>query len=293
MSRSKNISLFLLDGVAHGRIKCTLANWTGVAYKLPRTLLRDSKDISLLNQTGVYLLFGESEHTAKPLVYIGQAGIRKNGQGILCRLEEHVSSSSKGWWNIAVAFTTLNNSFGPTEISYLENRFYCMAKKAKRYQAKNDIEPNPGNLTEEKESELEEYIEYAKLVIGTLGFPVFEPFRHIEDNLSNDRFSSNMPILYCRCRGGDAKGQRTTEGFVVFQGSKIVTSFTASCPNSVKQYREKYAHLIDKYHRLKEDILFSSPSSAANFVCGSNCNGNREWKTESGVCLGRIEEIKS
>ena len=35
----KSINLFLLDGEAGGRIKCTLANWTGVAYRIPRTAL--------------------------------------------------------------------------------------------------------------------------------------------------------------------------------------------------------------------------------------------------------------
>jgi len=29
--RGKNIQLFLMDGDASGRIKCTMANWTGIA----------------------------------------------------------------------------------------------------------------------------------------------------------------------------------------------------------------------------------------------------------------------
>ncbi len=39
VTRSKSINLFLMDGTANGRIKCTLANWIGVAYKVPRTEL--------------------------------------------------------------------------------------------------------------------------------------------------------------------------------------------------------------------------------------------------------------
>lgn len=35
--RGKSINLFLMDGEASGRIKCTLTNWTGLAYKIPRT----------------------------------------------------------------------------------------------------------------------------------------------------------------------------------------------------------------------------------------------------------------
>lgn len=289
MPRSKNMNLFLLDGIAQGRIKCTLANWTGVAYKIPRALLKESKKIDLLQQTGVYLLFGESEDTGDPLVYVGQAGIRKNGKGIHCRLEEHMLQSKKDWWNVAVAFTTSNNSFGPTEISYLENRFYHMALDAKRFEAQNDNDPNPGNLIEEKESELEEYIEYAKLVIGALGFPVFEPLRQMKETAEEQESVDATPILRCTGAEVEAKGQQTNEGFVVLQGSRIRPSFTPSCPSSVKKYREKHKHLIGADHELTEDILFSSPSLAASFVCGASKNGKTEWKTDSGQTLREIE----
>lgn len=287
MVRSKNMNLFLMDGNAQGRIKCTLANWTGVVYKIPRTMLKDSSDIPFLNQTGVYLLFGESEHTAEPLVYVGQSGSRKNGKGILCRLDEHIRQAKKEWWNAAVAFTTSNNSFGPTEISYLENRFYRMAKDAKRYRAENDNEPNPGNLTEEKESEMEEYIEYAKLVVGALGLAVFTPLRRRERESAAES-DRDLPVVFCARRGAVAKGQLTSEGFVVFKGSRIASTLTPSCPASVTVHREKYKELITSGYTLKDDILFSSPSAAANFVCGANCNGKIEWKGADGKTLALL-----
>jgi len=34
-TRGKSINLFLMDGTPNGRTKCTLANWTGIAYKIP------------------------------------------------------------------------------------------------------------------------------------------------------------------------------------------------------------------------------------------------------------------
>lgn len=147
MSQGKNINLFLMDGEASGRIKCTLANWTGIAYKIPRTMLDKARDISYLDQTGVYFLFGTTEAAGDPVVYVGQAGIRKNGRGILCRLDEHRRDSEMDYWTEAVAFTTSNNSFGPTEISYLENRFCNMAKEAKRYFVKNSNDPSPITIT--------------------------------------------------------------------------------------------------------------------------------------------------
>ena len=75
------------------------------------------------------------------MVYIGQAGARKNGEGILNRLQEHRLNPNKDYWTEAVAFTTSNNTFGPTEISYLENRFCNMALQAQRYEGKNALEP--------------------------------------------------------------------------------------------------------------------------------------------------------
>jgi hypothetical protein len=87
MARGKSINLFLMDGDANGMIKCTLANWIGIAYKIPRTSLDKCKNRADLKQTGVYSLFGVSDTTGKPVVYVGQAGYRKNGEGILNRLQ--------------------------------------------------------------------------------------------------------------------------------------------------------------------------------------------------------------
>lgn len=70
-----------MDGEASGRIKCSLANWTGIAYKIPRTELDKCKERDDLKQSGVYFLFGTSDQTGKNVVYIGQAGARKNGEG--------------------------------------------------------------------------------------------------------------------------------------------------------------------------------------------------------------------
>lgn len=128
--RGKSINLYLMDGDPNGRAKCTLANWTGVAYKIPRIDIDKCKDREDLKQSGVYFLFGTSDTTGKNVVYIGQAGARKNGEGILNRLQEHRLNPNKDYWTETVAFTTSNNTFGPTEISYLENVFFTSPSSA-------------------------------------------------------------------------------------------------------------------------------------------------------------------
>ena len=287
--RGKSINLFLMDGTANGRIKCTLANWTGIAYKIPRTELDKCKSREDLSQSGVYFLFGTSDETDENFVYIGQAGVRKNGEGILCRLIEHKRNPDKDYWTEAVVFTTSNNSFGPTEISYLENRFCNLAKEASRYTIRNGNDPTSGNITEEKESELEEFIDYAKIVMGALGYKVFEPIIEKNKTSVSEASIDEETILFLERKKSSIKasGQQTDEGFVVLKGSQIQTDDKGSIPTKVKKIRDEAT--IDENGILQKDILLRSPSAAASFVTGSSANGLTEWKTKEGITLKDLE----
>ncbi len=295
-TRGKSINLFLMDGEASGRIKCTLANWTGVAYKIPRTELDKCKGRDDLSQSGVYFLYGTSDQTGENVVYIGQAGVRKNGEGILYRLQEHKRNPDKDYWTEAVVFTTSNNSFGPTEISYLENRFTNMALTAKRYAVKNGNDPTPGNITEEKESELEEFIDYSKIVMGTLGHRVFESLTEVKhpieinSDIAIDRDGLLLHMKRKSRKSGqtiEAECKQTTEGFVVLKGSHIELNDSDSIPPGIKEARQKAK--ADENGVLQEDALFKSPSYAAAFVIGGHANGLTEWKTADGKTLKEIE----
>ena len=298
MARGKSINLFLMDGDANGMIKCTLANWIGIAYKIPRTSLDKCKNRTDLKQTGVYFLFGVSDTTGKPVVYVGQAGNRKNGEGILNRLLEHKRNPKEDYWTEAVVFTTSNNSFGPTEISYLENRFCNLAVDAKRYEVKNGNDPSLGNITEEKESELEDFIEYAELMMGTLGHKVFIPYTSpaatavaAPDTCS--ALDNDEPEMYLSRAikkssiTVKATGRQTSEGFVVLKGSIISPDDDNTIPPGVKKLRQ--ASQIDSDHVLQEDVLLGSPSSAAMFVIGKSSNGWTAWKTSDGKTLHDLE----
>ncbi len=284
MARGKSINLYLMDGDVNGRIKCTLANWTGLAFKIPRTSLNLCKDRNELKQTGIYFLFGKDDQTDKNVVYIGQAGVRKNGEGILYRLLEHNRNPKKDYWTEAIAITTSNDSLGPTEISYLEHRFCQIAIDAGRYEVKNGNDPTPGNPSEEKQSELEDFIDYAEVIVGTLGHKVFVPL--VSENSDT---STDGPELYCNRSGVQAVGIRTSDGFVIKKGSIISKKCTNSCPEFIIKKRQQYKDQIDDNYKLLEDILFGSPSGASSFACGASANGNIEWKTADGVTLKELE----
>ena len=136
---------------------------------------------------------------------------------------EHKRNPDKEYWTEAVVFTTSNNSFGPTEISYLENRFCGLSLAAKRYDVKNGNDPTHGIVTEEKESELEEFVDYTRIVMGVLGHKVFEPIvmhaAAASDEADTTTVITDEPLLHLSKPAGKATGYRTSEGFVVLKGS--------------------------------------------------------------------------
>ena len=108
MARGKVISVYLIDGVANGKIKATISNWNGIAYKIPRRLLDECKELEAFKQSGVYFLFGNN------MVYVGQAEVRKNGKGIHQRIIDHENDKYKDCWDEVVIFTRKDNSLGRT-----------------------------------------------------------------------------------------------------------------------------------------------------------------------------------
>ena len=293
--RSKNINMFLMDGEVTGKIKCTLSNWTGVIYKIPRIQLVDLKSRDEMKQSGIYFLFGRDEDKQKDVTYIGQATTRKNGEGVLLRIQEHTRDTHADYFNDVIILTTQNNSFGPTEISYLENKFTQLAKEAGRYIVKNGNDPNPGNVTEEKESELDEIVENTLMIIGTLGYRVFVP---MTKKVSQDLTDNHSTYLYLKRKTKksnkviEATCEQTTEGFVVLEGSQVEIMDSPSLPASLKEMRQNLiASQVIQDGVLKEKQLFSSPSYAAAFLLGLQTNGRTDWKNQDGRTLKELEEL--
>lgn len=289
MAIQKVVTLFLIDGTMTGRVKASLANRTGVALKIPKLDLEDSKSRNELNYSGIYFLFGEDEKSQLPLIYVGQAGERKNQQATLGRLKEHMRNEEKSFFKDAIILTTTDNTFGPTEISYLENRFYNLAKSANRYIVKNKVEPTVGNVTEEKIAELEEFIEQAIILTGVLGYKAFETAGTIQNKVIAQSIQSDNSIqLTMSYNGYTAQGRLVNEGFLVLAKSQISPQTANSLPDSIKQLREFHSeNIIDGC--LSEDIIFNSPSQAACFVGGASLSGNKLWKDERGKTLGELK----
>ncbi|MDE5578544.1 MAG: GIY-YIG nuclease family protein [Alistipes sp.] len=280
MAYGKKITLFLMDGKQDGRISCELSNWMGKAYRIPRPLIRQCNDKTDLDNAGVYILFGKSDDPGKEgQAYIGEA------DGIRRRLEQHLTQ--KDFWNDAIVFISKDNNLNKAHIKYLESKLYETAVKADRYKLENTNKPTPSTISEPEMAEMEEFMSYIKLLIGTLGFKIFEPL--VSPN------ETHQETLFIRtARGVDAQGIRTPEGFVVLKNSRIATETTNSCSKNYRAMRERLLadHTIvadSNGLRLTKDTLFSSASTAASIVMGRSANGLTEWKTKDGRILKSLE----
>lgn len=278
MARTTTVNLLLLDGTANGRIKCTINSRTGIIFKIPRKELLKCKDLDGLDNDGVYFLLGEHK------IYVGQAGSRKNGNGILSRLNEHAHNAAKDFWTEAIVLTTSNNSFGATEIGWLEHKFCDMAIKAACCEVTNSNDPSPGNITVEKKSDLEDHVEFAKLILSAIGYKIFEPPQQkiSPPVIQNDGIFYLTRRLKKLGRNISARMKRTSTGYKVLTGSEISPLDDGNRSLNVKNARNS-AQIVNGI--LQEDVEFNKPSPAAEFVLGYSANGNDYWKTKDGVPL--------
>lgn len=295
MGAARTVQMFLMDGTPTGRIKCSLDNWVGRVYLIPRTEITQSKDRPELNRTGIYLLFGTDSDTGEELVYVGQACERRNGNGILGRIAEHLGEEKLEYFTHAIIIITADDSFGPTEISYLENAFYRLACEADRVRAVNGNDPSPGKVTEEKQTALDEFISSAKILIGSLGYRVFDAVDEAKAApapTSPHAALASEPTLILSSTLASGYGRQTSDGFVVLAGAKLRTGAVPSTPESVHKNRERFADRISSDGILERDTLFTSPSAASDFLTASSTSGKESWKNEQGITLRELEQAE-
>ena len=93
-------------------------------------------------------------------------------------------------------------------------------------------------------------------------------------------------------RGADAVGSIVSDGFVVYENSKIANSATPSMADSLKKLRLTLIDkkIINSEFKFTKDYVFTSPSLAAAVVMGRNANGRTEWKTLEHKSIKDIEE---
>ncbi|AOT01546.1 methionine sulfoxide reductase [Exiguobacterium sp. U13-1] len=278
MKFGQTIKMFLIDGNSDGRLTCELSNWTGLAYRIPRTEVKKCNDRPNLNSTGIYMLFGRNEEDEEA-VYIGEA------EEVYNRLQDHLRE--KDFWNEVIVFISKDENLNKAHIKYLENKLYHKAKKANRYKIVNGNIPPMPSISEADRAEMNTFSENVEMLVNMLGHKLFS---EVQKNIDTE----NENVLYLKSsRGADSTGVQTSEGFVVFKNSKIASEVVNSFSERLKVKRKELidsnkVQIIDGEYIVIEDLLFSSPSLAADIVTGRSANGLVEWKNKHGVILKNL-----
>lgn len=270
--RGKPIRQFLIDGIADGRWVTELSNWTGKAYKIPRTLVSQCSDRKDLNNTGVYFLFGINDETDQPQVYIGEA------ENIFTRLKQHLAE--KDFWTECIAFISKDNNLNKAHIKYLEHHLYQSAKANRQYEVLNSTVPTESSISEMEQAEMEEFLDNMRLILGVLGHTVLEPAVRKSPH-------ANEPVYLLQ----KAKGRPTPNGFAILKGSVIAPTTVPSLAHTTVYKRNQLINsgIVDTDWRFTQDWVATSPSLAAAIVCGYSINGRTAWKTAKGQTLKDAE----
>ena len=277
----KAISLFLIDGVPDGRVACELFNWTGKGYKIPRNWLKPSTDREELHKPGIYFLVGRDEARAESnLVYIGEA------EDVHKRITQHIGED---FWHEVLLFISKDENLNKAHIKFLEYEVFSEAQRASRYKLVNKNTPTRPGISELEQAVMSEFLEHLQLLVGAMGYKIFEPLR------GDTQPASEIRKYFIKgTRGADAQAIITSEGIVVLQGSAAADSVVRSTPKSTRNLRRQLEQdeimlKIEGKLIFQEDYLFSSPSSAASVVLGRSANGLIEWKDVEGRVLKESE----
>jgi hypothetical protein len=278
MATPYSIRIFQLDGDPNGVRTIEKSNWTGQGLAFPRALLAEASKRKELKRTGVYVLFGESDQSSFPAIYVGE------GDPILNRLRSH--DASKDFWTFGVSFTSKDESLNKAHVQYLESRLIGLASASKRCVIQNGNEPELPSLSEADQADAEAFLQEMLLCLPSIGMGMFQ------QRASNA--VSSAELLHIDGKGVKASGVDTPEGFLVKKGSRASKQDTPTTTERTKVLRSNLLSMgvlredPDAYVFL-QDYLFNSSSSASNIILARYSSGPSNWKNSSGKSLGEIQ----
>jgi hypothetical protein len=278
---SATITLFLLRGDAKSLRTAEISNWTGKAVAAPRTELDELLAREELDKAGVYFLIGSDPLTGAPRAYIGEAEVIRD------RLKQH---KTKEFWVSAIVFVSKDENLTKAHVRYLEGRLLAEAAQIKRFTLEQN-QAGGSKLPESDREEMEVFLAHIWQLLPVLGSDILAPIAQ------PSAIAQPGGVLYCRVKGAEARGQRTANGFVVFQGSTAVLDERPSAesyPYVLTQRRQRIADgtLTEKdgFLVFTKDAEFSSPSAAAAVIHGGSANGLTAWRTGVGKSLKQLDE---
>ena len=298
----RSIRIFLVDGTSTGVRTAELGLSTIKALAVPRASLSAVTERAEVSKTGAYVLIGDdSDSPGRKKIYIGE------GDTILTRLSAHNKAEDKDFWDECVLFVSKDQNLNKAHARYLEARLIKLASDAKRATLTNGTAPTVnGWLSEPDEVEMEEFISQARLLLGALGYDIFEsqsislPLPASSGAVTLPSAPPAAPMFQYSGDGFSATCFVDSDAgqFIVRSDSRARKHETASLQPTYKSLRKQLLdigvlveHNNDSY-RFSQDYAFGAPSAAAQVVSGSTVNGRAVWKTTTGLTLAEWQDAR-
>lgn len=274
--KPQTIQIFLPDGSPTSIREAEITNRLVKAVLFPRNKMQEVSSREAVHYTGVYFLFGTDEEGVKPKVYIGE------GENCYKRIQSH--NRNKDFWTHCIVITTKTDEYTKTDGKYLEH--YCLhhAEKIGRYKTDNDTGSKKPSIPESREYDLLDNFETAKILLATLGYPIFEEKRKSTEKSKGYILSGT---------GIKAHGDLTDEGFIVLKGSQAKADTVPSCHKYLLDIREQLQeqgvlNMENETLIFEQDYIFNSPSTAGGVILGRSTNGWTKWKNIEGKTLDAV-----
>ena len=305
------ITISIPSGVPEGLRTITKSGWDGKGAIFPRSLFQEARERPEFREAGVYILWGESDSSELPLVYIGESDRSSRSDhydGLVGRIYNH--DREKDFWTQAAAFTSEHLTKAHT--TYLEARLIALATEAKRCELDNSTNPNL-RAAEVTKIQAEGFLVNMLLCLPIIGVNFFErprmPQRTPRDHASHvaapdlptpdQSYTVSSPmterILTLDEARASAHGYDGPE-FVVVHGARgtrqHTDAFQANYPRAYRLRQEllRLKVLIEDEEGivLTQDYSFNSPSLAAAVLMGVQVNGLIAWKDSAGRTIKDI-----
>jgi hypothetical protein len=278
----KTIQIFLPDGSPKSIKIADMTNQMIMAVLFPRNKLKEVGARAEVKKNGIYFLFDIDEVKAKPIAYIGET------DNCYKRIRYH--NKTKEFWNYAIVISSKSNNFTKSHVKYLEYLCIKNANEIGRYDTNNLATPAKPHISESMEADLLDNYETIKILLTTLGYPIFEEIKNPS--------VKKKELLFCKGKEAKAEGDMVDDGFVVFKGStanKVETNTAGSWITGLRDKLIESKILVEKHGVLifSEDYLFGSASTAASVVLGRQANGWLEWKDREGTTIDKLFRMDS
>ncbi|MDI9589785.1 MAG: GIY-YIG nuclease family protein [Acidobacteriota bacterium] len=302
MAQEKVITTRFIDGNPDGIRACTSPLSPITTVFMPRSLLARAKQLGLPKR-GIYYLLKS-----------GGAGIKKAyvGQTVkgIQRLNDH--NSKKSWWNVAVLFLSNDaHTFTLDVVTGLEKHAIEMATSALGSIVENKVDPQYVIQAHDKPTVDSLYgeIEFMMKALGyaldastgstaaqagmTSTAPKKQP-TPAQSQLSLSGMDVSMTrrgITVTGTYSGGAKGTLTLHKGSPIDMAATIYAKDKGTPIKRQQLLGQGKLIVQSGSNiaiLQEDVVFNSPTAAAQFVYGGAIDGRRDFKDASGQSIKAV-----